>query len=91
MADGRQEHYFGIDAREQAELLQSLAVVMGRRAEILEKDVWLCLVLDALFRLPCRKPMAFKSGTSLSALGGPIQQRCASCGFAQSIATTEVV
>ncbi len=66
MADGRQEPYFGIDAREQAELLQSLAVVMGRRAEILEKDVWLCLVLDELFRLPCRKPMAFKGGTSLS-------------------------
>ena len=39
---------------------------MGRRSEILEKDIWLCEVLDALFRLPCRKPMAFKGGTSLS-------------------------
>lgn len=77
MADGRQEHYFGLDVREQAELLQSLATVMRRRAEILKKDIWLCLVLDVLFRLPCRKPMAFKGGTSLSALGGPIQQRYA--------------
>lgn len=50
---------------------------MALRAEILEKDIWLCLVLDALFRLPCRKPMAFKGGTSLSPLGGPIQQRYA--------------
>ncbi len=72
MADGRQEHYFGLDVREQGELLQSLAVVMGRRAEILEKDIWLCMVLDT-----CRKPMAFKGGTSLSPLGGPIQQRSA--------------
>ena len=77
MADGRQEHYFGLGVREQGELLQSLAVVMGRRAEILKKDIWLCLVLDPLFRLPCRKPMAFKGVTSLSALGGPIQQRSA--------------
>lgn len=39
---------------------------MGRRAEILEKDIWLCQVLVILFQLPCRKPMAFKGGTSLS-------------------------
>jgi predicted nucleotidyltransferase component of viral defense system len=39
---------------------------MGRRAEILEKDIWLCQVLDILFQLPCGKPMAFKGGTSLS-------------------------
>ena len=32
----------------------------------MEKDIWLCQVLDVLFKLPCRKPMAFKSGTSLS-------------------------
>ncbi len=72
MADGRQEHYFGLGVREQGELLHSLAVVMGRRAEILEKDIWLCMVLDT-----CRKPMACKGGSSLSALGGPIQQRYA--------------
>lgn len=77
MAERHQEHYFGLDARDQAELLQSLATVMGRRAEILEKDIWLCLVLDALFRLLCRKPMALKGGTSLSALEWQIQQRYA--------------
>jgi len=60
------ERYFDLTAGEQAELLQDLAPVMGRRAEILEKDIWLCQVLDILFRLPCRKPMAFKGGTSLS-------------------------
>jgi len=60
------ERFFDLPIVEQAELLHSLAPVIGRRAEILEKDIWLCLVLDILFKLPCRKPMAFKGGTSLS-------------------------
>jgi len=66
MADIPGEHYFDLSVSDQADLLQSLAPVMGRRAEILEKDIWLCQVLDILFQLPCRKPMAFKGGTSLS-------------------------
>ncbi len=66
MAEGRAETYFDLPLGDQAELLQSLAPMMGRRSEILEKDIWLCQVLEVLFRLPCRKPMAFKGGTSLS-------------------------
>ncbi len=66
MAEIQREHYFDLSCADQAELLQSLAPVMGRRAEILEKDIWLCQVLDILFQLPCRKPMAFKGGTLLS-------------------------
>ena len=59
-------HYFDLSLAEQAELLHGLAPVLGRRAEILEKDIWLCQVLGVLFALPIRKPMAFKGGTSLS-------------------------
>ena len=66
MADIARESYFDLPGNDQAGLLQSLAPVMGRRAEILEKDIWLCRVLAILFELPCRKPMAFKGGTSLS-------------------------
>jgi len=66
MGETNREHYFDLSFSDQADLLQSLAPIMGRRAEILEKDIWLCQVLDILFRLPCRKPMAFKGGTSLS-------------------------
>ena len=66
MAESKHERYFDLPADDQSDLLQSLAPIMGRRAEILEKDIWLCQVLDILFRLPCRKPMAFKGGTSLS-------------------------
>lgn len=58
--------YFDLDPAEQAELLHGLAPVLGRRAEILEKDIWLCQALGILFSLPGRKPMAFKGGTSLS-------------------------
>lgn len=60
------QHYFDLSLTEQAELLHGLAPVLGRRAEILEKDIWLCQALGALFALPNRKPMAFKGGTSLS-------------------------
>jgi len=65
MADNP-ESYFELSPAEQAELLHGLAPVLGRRAEILEKDIWLCQALGILFSLPCRKPMAFKGGTSLS-------------------------
>jgi len=58
--------YFDLSHAEQAELLHGLAPVLGRRAQILEKDIWLCQVLGTLFTLPIRKPMAFKGGTSLS-------------------------
>ena len=37
-------HYFDLSLAEQAELLHGLAPVLGRRAEILEKDIWLCSV-----------------------------------------------
>jgi hypothetical protein len=48
MTDDLRERYFDLPASDQADLLQSLAPVMGRRAEILEKDIWLCQVLDTL-------------------------------------------
>ncbi|ACT05321.1 Domain of unknown function DUF1814 [Dickeya chrysanthemi Ech1591] len=66
MSDTSGASYFDLTPVEQAELLNGLAPKLGRRAEILEKDIWLCQVLGSLFALPCRKPMAFKGGTSLS-------------------------
>lgn len=66
MPEKGSESYLDLPLKEQGDLLRALAPIMGRRSVILEKDIWLCEVLDALFRLPCRKPMAFKGGTSLS-------------------------
>lgn len=60
------ESYFSINSDEQSELLNSLAPQAGVRASILEKDIWLCLVMEKLFTLPDAKPMVFKGGTSLS-------------------------
>jgi len=60
------DYYFHLSKTEQSELLHGLAPILGRRAEILEKDIWLCQSLKLLFALPEHKPMAFKGGTSLS-------------------------
>jgi hypothetical protein len=60
------QQYFDLTPSEQASLLHDLVPVLGCRAEILEKDIWLCQVLGILFTLPNRKPMSFKGGTSLS-------------------------
>lgn len=51
---------------EQSEILNSFAQRLGRSAQVLEKDIWVCWTLDCLFSIPNAKPMAFKGGTSLS-------------------------
>lgn len=68
------DRFFDLPPADQAELLHGLAPILGRRAEILEKDIWLCQALGALFALPCRKPMAFKGGTSLSKIHQAIER-----------------
>jgi predicted nucleotidyltransferase component of viral defense system len=45
---------------------------MRRLPNVLEKDVWICWVLDHLFRMPGALRMAFKGGTSLSKVYGAI-------------------
>ncbi len=57
------EAFLQISPEEQAEILQTCAGNLGRRAEHLEKDVWICWVLQGLFTMPSRLPMAFKGGT----------------------------
>lgn len=74
VASATQFHFLHLELADQADILNALSAQTGRRAEILEKDIWLCevlsllfdLPLSLLFDLPCRKPMAFKGGTSLS-------------------------
>ena len=60
------EAFLSLPAREQTDILQTVAARDDRRADILEKDVWICWVLDTLFAMPDHHPMAFKGGTSLS-------------------------
>lgn len=58
--------YLNLPAKVQFEILEAAAAASHRPAAILEKDIWLSFLLDRLFRMPDRKPMAFKGGTSLS-------------------------
>ena len=60
------EDYLSLDVREQGDILRTVAAESGRAAVILEKDVWLCWVLQVVFSIPDPHPMAFKGGTSLS-------------------------
>ncbi len=68
------EAFLQLSPEEQAEILQTCAGKLGRRAEHLEKDVWVCWVLQGLFTMPGRLPMAFKGATSLSKVYGAIRR-----------------
>lgn len=60
------EPFLSLSARERADVLLTVAAETGRSAVILEKDIWICWVLEGLFSMPDAHPMAFKGGTSLS-------------------------
>jgi hypothetical protein len=47
-------------------IYNTLSLKLEKTPEILEKDIWVCWVLDVLFTMPDRDQMAFKGGTSLS-------------------------
>ncbi|MEW6775273.1 MAG: nucleotidyl transferase AbiEii/AbiGii toxin family protein [Bdellovibrionota bacterium] len=61
-------------AKERETILRKGESQLGRAANILEKDVWVCWVLGKLFAMPGRKKMVFKGGTSLSKAFGAIQR-----------------
>lgn len=60
------QEFLTLPQKEQAEILQSLSYQLGKSPIILEKDIWICWVLEHLFAMPNHLPMAFKGGTSLS-------------------------
>lgn len=60
------EFFLLLDVREQSQIYRALAPQLSRSPAVLEKDVWVCWVLQTLFAMPGRLPMAFKGGTSLS-------------------------
>jgi hypothetical protein len=47
-------------------ILNKVSEKLGRASVVIEKDVWVCWVLDAMSSIPRPLPMAFKGGTSLS-------------------------
>lgn len=57
-------NFFDLSKRDRAEIINAASVDLGIAPPVIEKDIWLCLVLEQLFTLP--HAMAFKGGTSLS-------------------------
>ncbi len=68
------ESLLHLEAREQSQIYRALAPQLARSPVVLEKDVWVCWALRALFTMPDRLPMAFKGGTSLSKVFGVISR-----------------
>jgi predicted nucleotidyltransferase component of viral defense system len=58
------KNFFDLPQETQRAMLEGAENKLNIRAIILEKDIWLCWVLQQLFTLPLL--MAFKGGTSLS-------------------------
>lgn len=59
-------HFLELDRVGRAELFERAAGQLGRAAHLLEKDFWVCWVLEQLFSGPDSDRLAFKGGTSLS-------------------------
>ncbi|ONF43306.1 nucleotidyl transferase [Marinobacter lutaoensis] len=68
------EAYLKLPEADQKDILQGAAAELGRQATVLEKDIWVCWILQTLFSIPDAHPMAFKGGTSLSKVYGAIDR-----------------
>ena len=68
------ESFLALNRRDRRDILETIAARSGRPAVILEKDIWICWVLQILFSIPGHHPMAFKGGTSLSKVYGVIDR-----------------
>ena len=60
------ENFIELPQKERKDILNYATMQLGKQAQILEKDYWVCWTLGALFSMPDAHPMAFKGGTSLS-------------------------
>lgn len=64
-----------IPARDREALFRNTAAKIGMREAIIEKDFWVCYMLDYLFhRCAWKDNLAFKGGTSLSKAYGLIER-----------------
>ena len=66
--------FIQLPSQDRADILQTAAAELGFTAQVLEKDIWVCWALDALFSMPEAHPMAFKGGTSLSKIWNAINR-----------------
>ena len=56
-----------LQIKERTELFQATAISMGMQPNVIEKDFWVCFMLDHLFHdCKYKNAFVFKGGTSLS-------------------------
>jgi len=60
------DRFLDLDRTTRSEILQALTNKLPLAPAVIEKDIWVCWALAALFTMPGRVQMAFKGGTSLS-------------------------
>lgn len=66
--------FLKLSGEEQKDVINAAAPKVGILPAVVEKDVWVCVVLDFLFSIPNRRAMVFKGGTSLSKVYGLIKR-----------------
>lgn len=59
-------NYFSLSDKDKIDALEAGASKLGRPADLLEKDIWVVWVLNALFDSALGESLVFKGGTSLS-------------------------
>ncbi len=59
-------NYFELTTAQQRTILEQTAIKQGLPKQAIEKDLWVTIILQILFGLPCADSLVFKGGTSLS-------------------------
>jgi hypothetical protein len=67
-------YFLDLPTADQRDVLEAVAAITGLPPRIIEKDVWVCWSLAAVFSAGAAVPMAFKGGTSLSKVFGVIDR-----------------
>lgn len=60
------DSFLKISPRDQRNIIQTVSATLNKSEQIIEKDIYVCLVLHELFSMPDSLKMVFKGGTSLS-------------------------
>jgi hypothetical protein len=77
MSKRMKDNFHSLLEEEQAALIQKASAELGMPDMIIEKDLWVCWLLDKIFALPVQ--MVFKGGTSLSKAYGLIKRFSEDC------------
>ena len=62
----KKNDYFSLTSTQQRTILEQTAIRRGLPKQAIEKDLWVTVMIQLLFSLPCSDHLVFKGGTSLS-------------------------